>query len=100
MSKKNPWKMNPKEVATAAIGSMRSGRLTSRRTKQPSSMDEKSKDLTLTHLPTGITVAGSIPVGHYSKKEMRQKVDDLTAKLFSELEIKVAKHLRIPGLSY
>jgi hypothetical protein len=44
-----------------------------------------------------IKVEGEISAGRYSRKEMRQKTEALKEKLFAELELKVAKKLRIKG---
>jgi protein subunit release factor A len=51
----------------------------------------------LKHIPTGITVESKIPLGHYSKKEMQLKREQLKQALFGELENKVAKSLNIKG---
>mgnify|MGYP007080183204 CR=1 FL=1 len=99
MNKKNSWKIDLKDVSIGGGGFMRSGRQTSRWTKQPSIMDEKSKNIELIHKPTQITVNGEVPLGHYSKKEMQHSTEALKTKLFLELETKVAKYLRIPGRS-
>jgi hypothetical protein len=42
-------------------------------------------------------VRGSVPVGHYAKKEMVTRQKELAEKLYAQLETEVAKHLRIPG---
>ena len=55
------------------------------------------REMQLTHSPTGVSVSGKIPKGHYSKKEMRKKEDDLYQELYPLLEKEVAKHLRLPG---
>lgn len=57
----------------------------------------QSAHMTLRHRPTGIQVEGSIDPGHYSRKQMAQMRDELRATLWSDLEGKVARHLRIPG---
>lgn len=50
--------------------------------------------LTLTHMPTGITVDGEVPEGHYAKNEMRREREALKQALLVELARRVAKHLR------
>lgn len=59
--------------------------------------DTRSQVVRLLHHPTGIDVEGEIPAGHYSKSEMSKLRDDLTTRLWGELEGKVARHLRIAG---
>ena len=56
-----------------------------------------SAERTLRHAPTGIEVRGTLPSGHYSRKEMRLLHQRLYAELYAELEQAVAKALRIPG---
>lgn len=51
----------------------------------------------LLHHPTGIEVSGEISAGHYSRNEMGKLRDGLIARLWDELEGKVARHLRIAG---
>ena len=53
--------------------------------------------LTLTHLPTKVTVTGDVPNGHYARKQLARLRDELYEQLLLELEKKVAKVLRAPG---
>jgi hypothetical protein len=53
--------------------------------------------LRLVHHPTGVEVSGEIPAGHYSKARLKQLRAELHARLFAELERRVAQHLRVPG---
>ena len=57
------------------------------------------RDLTyrLEHRPTGVSVEGSIPTGHYARKEMIRLREKLRAELWTELESQVARALRLPG---
>lgn len=87
---KEKWKLNPDDVAWGWMGSSGGGTF-ERKTKIT------SRSVRLIHKPTKIEVKGEISPGHYSKKEMRKLSEDLYQKLFTELEQKVAKHLRIPG---
>jgi len=57
------------------------------------------RKVTLSHPETGLSVIGEIGPGSYSKKEMRAETVALEKKLFSELEKKVAKALKVPGRS-
>jgi len=87
------WKLNPKEVESGGGGVSSSGKngQFSRRLKITSS------SVMLVHIPTGITVEGTIPPGRYSKNEMKKLKEDMRRKLFAVLEAKVGRHLRIPG---
>ena len=89
------WSLNPKEVYSYGGSSSISGR---KNVKQSRKMDLRSAEINLVHEPTKIEVHGNIPHGHYTKKEMTLLNDSLYNKLFSELEIKVAKHLKISGI--
>ena len=53
--------------------------------------------ITVRHRPTGITLRGEIPEGHYSRGEMRKLKDALVERLMRELEEAVARRLRVPG---
>lgn len=100
MTKKLPWHINESDISFGTSGSTSSGRTTSKWTKQPSSMDARSRTLTMKHIPTGVEVTSEIPLGNYSNKELHKAIEKLKVQLRAELEIKVAKHLRIPGMSY
>ena len=56
-----------------------------------------SSTMHLIHQPTGLRVDGTVPRGHYSRKEMVKERERLHKHLWDELERKVANHLRIPG---
>lgn len=53
----------------------------------------------LVHRETGIEVSEEIPVGRYTRDELRRLQDDAIEHLYSELEAQVARALRIPGRS-
>lgn len=53
--------------------------------------------MTLSHQATGISISGEVPAGNYSKKEMQQRRARLYTELFTELERRVGKELRIAG---
>jgi len=50
---------------------------------------------TLTHAPTGVQVSGEVENGHYSKGQFSRLKDDLLKQLWSQLEQRVAAHLRV-----
>lgn len=94
MSKNLPekWKLNPDEVTWGLHGSSsgKSGQF-ERKLKVTGST------IFLKHIPSGIMVEGTVPLGHYSKKEMQLKREQLKQALLIELEGKVAKSLGIKG---
>lgn len=57
----------------------------------------QSAHMTLRHRPTGIQVEGTIEAGHYSRTQMAKRREELRDQLWTELERKVAQHLRLPG---
>ena len=59
-------------------------------------LDWSSWKYTLTHGPTGVQVSGEVEKGHYSKKQFSRLKNDLLNQLWSELERRVAAHLRVP----
>jgi hypothetical protein len=89
---KSSWNLDPKEVHWYGGRSTTTIRNSSRK---PRIADARSAEINLVHDPTGIEIKGSIPTGHYSKKDMTKLHKDLYQKLFSELEDKVAKFLKI-----
>jgi hypothetical protein len=89
-----PWSLNPGEVHSFGMGSRSSSR---RRAALPRSLDVSGASLRLVHHPTGVEVAGDIPAGHYSKARLQALRQELYARLFAELERRVARHLRVPG---
>ncbi len=56
-----------------------------------------SCEIFLIHKPTGTRVEGEVPPGNYSKKEMKQKRENLQQSLLVKLESEVAKKLKIRG---
>lgn len=88
------WVLDPGEV-DAFETSVRSGGR--RQASQSRALDVSGCQIRLTHRPTGIEVAGEVPEGHYARAEMTRRKEDLRARLFAELEQRVARHLRIPG---
>ena len=90
---KKKWALNEADV-TWKGGGTSSGRR-GRRDWRAGSIT--SAHLEFIHNLTGIKVAGEVPPGNYSRNEMRRLKADLSSRLLVELEIKVAKALRIKG---
>jgi hypothetical protein len=89
-----PWALDPREVHAFGM----SGRSSSRRKAAlPRALDVSGVALRLVHHPTGVEVSGDIPAGHYSKARLQALREELHARLFAELERRVARHLRVPG---
>ena len=89
------WHLDPSEVRTSSLASSSGKRHRSARDSRK--LDERAITMRMEHAPSGLFVEGVIPEGHYSRKEMGRLYDELSARLFRELEAKVARHLRIPG---
>ncbi|MGB3410121.1 MAG: hypothetical protein WBA45_02900 [Microthrixaceae bacterium] len=53
----------------------------------------------LVHRETGIELRDEIPFGRFTRGELRQLQDDAIERLYPELEVLVARALRIPGRS-
>src|SRR4051794_28450133 len=88
------WSLDPADVHLFVSGTRTSTR---RRASLPRSLDVSGGVLRLVHHPTGVEVAGEIPTGHYSKARLKELRAELHARLFAELERRVARHLRVPG---
>jgi hypothetical protein len=93
VTKGKPWKLEISEVSWGIQGSARTLRKKRRLSRE---LDARSLHLKLTHTPTGIGVEGAIPEGNYSRGAMKAKRNALFQVLFSKLEQKVARHLKIP----
>jgi hypothetical protein len=89
------WTLDPADVVQTAMASS-SGRR-DKATTSGRKTSETGLVMELTHRPTGEKVSGGVPGGHYSKSEMLVLRQRLHSELFSELEKKVARHLRLPG---
>lgn len=50
-----------------------------------------SFEMTMVHRPSGITVTGKVPTGHYSKREMQKLRRELESSLWTELERRVGR---------
>ena len=62
-----------------------------------SALTERTPEMTLVHLPTGISVMRSAPTGKYSRKDAQRIREEIRLSLLAELEQLVAKHLKVPG---
>lgn len=90
---KSTFQLDPKDVLCSE-GSGKSGR---RKARLPRSASSSDGYLELTHAPTGISVTGDIPRGHYTRKQMRAIRRDVYERLLAALTDTVAKELRVPG---
>jgi hypothetical protein len=88
------WSLDPAEVRLFGSGSRTSTR---HRASLPRSLDVSGGSLQLVHHSTGVEVSGEIPAGHYSKTRLKELRAALHARLFAELERRVARYLRVPG---
>jgi len=93
-NKKSKWSLSLSDVKESGGSSCRSGR---KKASQTRALDIRDAVLILTHTPSGVTVEGEIPEGHYSKKEMLALKSNLREKLLKELELKAARALKIKG---
>lgn len=94
--KSNGWVMAEEDVSGGfhGTGSMRSGKLTrTSRSVSPTG----PQTVYLVHNPTGLRVEAILPRGNYSHADLSKERLRIERALWSELEIKVARHLRIPG---
>jgi len=84
------FRMNPRDISYAWGGSASA----KHRKKRNRKCDLRSSRITLVHRPTGVEVSGEVPEGHYSKKEMQEKCDDMYHILLPTLEAKVRKYIK------
>lgn len=89
------FKIDPSDVSKSSTG------FTAGRRRQASRagrrVSETAATVTLSHKPTGVTVTGAVPTGHYSRQEMTQRRALLEQELLAKLLLEVAKHLRVSG---
>jgi hypothetical protein len=89
------FKLDPRDVTWGIVGSS-SGRTRPTRRSRAETGSSSSR-ITLTHVATGVTVEGEVPSGRYTRGQMRTAKEQLHARLFSEIEAKVARHMRLPS---
>jgi hypothetical protein len=63
-------KLDASDIALGWTGS--SSGLRRKATRSGRATTLTSRTLTLTHTPTGVTVSGEIPVGNYSRSELKR----------------------------
>ncbi|MFL0811445.1 MAG: hypothetical protein K6L76_13585 [Agarilytica sp.] len=93
--KKDKWQLPKDEVTWHGGGSTSTRR--KKRSVASRAIDDRSWHFTLVHTPSSMEVSGEVPKGSYSQKQMQEERDKLFAQLWSQLELKVARHLRLPG---
>lgn len=95
MHKATGFQLKPEDVDRSTMGSTSGrGKPTRRSRAEAGPSDCRMK---LTHTPTGLSVAGEVPLGRYTRGEMRVAKEKLWRLLFAQLETKVAQHLRLPS---
>ncbi len=94
-NKKEKWQLPQNEVKWHGGGSTTTNR--KKRSIASRAVDNRSWHFTITHIPSGIEVSGEVPKGNYSQKQMQQEKQKLFTQLWAQLELKVARHLRLPG---
>jgi hypothetical protein len=90
----NRWTLDVNEVGLGWNGSASYKR---KKRRQSRALDARSKQIILTHIPTGLSVIGDIPPGNYTRKKERELTEEMWKILWPKLELKVARHLHIPG---
>jgi hypothetical protein len=88
------WKLDPAEVTWGERGL--SGGVFTKGPTRGGKPARREITLTLTHLPTGISVEQRA-VGPFTRRQAREARARLWEELFPALEEKVARHLRAPG---
>ena len=91
---KNPqsWRLDPAEVEWRSTGSSSGRRKRATRSSRAASITGAT--VTLWHVPTGLSVEGEIPRGHYTKNQMLRRKQSLYDELFPKLEALVAARLK------
>lgn len=90
------WSLNPEDVAWGETRASDASGVTKGPTRHAGTPARREMTLTLTHVPTGISVEKRVR-GPFTRKQAQAARDKLWAELFPELEAKVARHLHIPG---
>ena len=93
--KKEKWQLPKDEVIWHGGGSTSTHR--KKLSVASRAVDDRSWHVTLVHALSGIEVSGEVPKGNYSQKQMQQEREKLFSQLWGQLELKVARHLRLPG---
>lgn len=90
--------MPEKDVDELWMGSTSSSKRSGRVARTSRKVAVSGGSITLRHMPTGITVQGEIPEGHYSRREFAAERERLRTTLWKELEDKVARDPRLKRL--
>ena len=88
------FKLDPSEVISTRFIQLGGHR---KKTRDSRANMRSGGEIVLQHRPTGIEVRGSLPPGHYTRKEMRLLHQKLYDELYAALEQAVTKALRIRG---
>ena len=97
MSRKPPtpeFTLNPRELRRSGSETRIGG---SASAKVSRSAATRTATIVIEHLPTALTVEGSIPEGNYTRNQFRNARMNLEKTLIADLTKKVAKRLRLPG---
>jgi protein subunit release factor A len=92
MKERPAFSINDNDISVSENGLTIGSR--SRATKQSRASTVTGSTVTLTHLPTGISVTGEIAQGHYTRQKMRQLKIELKSHLLVELSSLVAQKLK------
>jgi hypothetical protein len=90
------FKLDPCEIGRSRFGSNSGLRRKATRSGRANTLT--SATVTLTHMPTGVSVSRDIPTGNRFRGELKRLQNQLEAELLVLLTAAVAKKLRIPGL--
>jgi hypothetical protein len=91
-----PWRIDLADVAVDRSW-LRTGGRSGSATRSSRAEGLQTGTMRLTHRPTGISLEGTVPEGHYSRGQMTAEMDAVKATLLRELEQRVAAHFRLPG---
>jgi hypothetical protein len=89
------WSMSETDVDCFWMGSTSSSKRAGRVARTSRRVAVSGGSLTLRHVPTGVTVQGEIPEGHYSRREFAAERERLQTTLWQELEDRVARDPRL-----
>jgi hypothetical protein len=95
--KRKAWRLDPAEVHQG--GSAQATSASRKGTKCGDSWTKQVRTfiIILTHVPTDVRVEGKIGPAQLSKAKWGVERDKLHDRLMKELEVKVARHMRISG---
>ena len=85
-SDREAWKLDPNDVTVSGSSSSASIRGRGGMSRKSRAEDTRSQVVRLVHRPSGLEVDGEIPAGHYSRSEMAKLRDELTGRLWVDLD--------------